>query len=83
MPVSTNNTNINELLRKKIEALTTVNPNSASSMTTNQLLELTYDQVYLLILNREWTMEDFALWGVAVEGFVYSEGIDNGRRYEL
>lgn len=83
MPAKANKPDINELLAQKIAALTKVNPNSAENMTTNQLLELTYDQVYLLILNREWTMEDFALWGVAVEGFVYSEGVDNGRRYEL
>jgi hypothetical protein len=83
MSSEVNKPDINELLAQKIAAVTKVNPKSAHNMTTNQLLELTYDQVYLLIINRDWSMEDFALWGVAVEGFVYSEGIDNGRRYEL
>lgn len=83
MPAKANKPDINKLLREKIEKLTEVNPKSAHNMTTNQLLELTYDQVYLLIIKLEWTIEDFALWGVAVEGFVYSEGVDNGRRYEL
>jgi undecaprenyl pyrophosphate synthase len=83
MPAKANKPDINELLAQKIAALTKVNPNSAENMTTNQLLELTYEQVYLLIRTGEWAIEDFTLWGVAVEGFIYGEGVDNGRRYEL
>jgi len=48
------------------------------NMTTIEIAEITFRNMYNGILNREYSIRDFQLWVVAQSNISYDEGFEDG-----
>lgn len=74
--------NLGELLRAKLEAAAEAEDKKKShlpkNMSSQQILDLTPDQVYMFVRLGEWTLDDFVAWVFACETYAFMQGAEDG-----
>lgn len=74
-----NKPNLGELLRAKLDAIDKEQrPNTPKYMSTQQVLDMTPHDVYMLVRTGEWLIEDFVEWVYACETYAFKTGVEEG-----